>query len=126
MNLYSKLISLQRQVKDVSRDDNFDGFGNPEVIRENILRNAGGAECRTTLDKTLILVTKYGSMITMNVDGDRVWVEGRHSGTEEYDGEDSGCYTFWMNKKSMIAMRALFTRIPQVSHAKMNSLIKDH
>ncbi len=83
-----------------------------ETVRESILGQAimGGARLRLWND-TFVVLTQFGDFVAfvpIASEPDLFEVVGVHNGSEEYDGEDSGTYRFWMNRSSLAALHDRF------------------
>lgn len=118
--LTSKVLKYNMEAKNVSNDEAY-GPWNPEQVRESIIASLYNyAKSRVTLpDGTLVVLTNFGTMVTMKareIHGAKlVDITGYFGGTEEYDGEDSGVFTFWMNASSIADVRTRLTQIPKAT-----------
>jgi len=118
----------ERPVRDVSGE--YAELCDPEQVRCEILDQINHATARGTLpDGTLLINSAFGRWLTIRKDpsnGHLVRITGSTSGTEDFDGEDSGMFTFWMNKTSVEFFRNRIEVTPVVGAKEMLKRLNLH
>lgn len=92
-----------------------------DYIRESIMQDVMRGQKRITIDRELI-VFSGNRVISMVTEDDQVIFTGSYGGSEEYDGEDTGVYRFFMNKSSLQGkFKETLNKIPKI---ESNELLK--